>query len=139
MGLVSLPLNECEVEVDLVLTQTSFVFLWKCMLGKNNMIYMYTTKLQGLYQNNVNSRTISITVKWAKEDTLKWNCNSCYTRIWLLAIQPTQQSQIPFVVSGLNESVYILTSFRLGICSSACPFKLISNTCRQSDSLHLSS
>lgn len=103
------------------------------------MIYMYTTKLQGLYQNNVNSRTISITVKWAKEDTLKWNCNSCYTRIWLLAIEPTQQSQIPFVVSGLNESVYILTSFRLGICSSACPFKLISNTCRQSDSLHLSS
>lgn len=103
------------------------------------MIYMYTTKLQGLYQNNVNSRTISITVKWAKEDTLKWNCNSCYTRIWLLAIEPTQQSQIPFVVSELNESVYILTSFRLGICSSACPFKLISNTCRQSDSLHLSS
>lgn len=32
---------------------------------ENNMIYMYTTKLQGLYQNNVNSRTISITVKWA--------------------------------------------------------------------------
>ena len=60
VGLVSLPLNECEVEVDLVLTQTSFVFLWKCMLGKNNMIYTYTTKLQGLYQNNVNSRTIFI-------------------------------------------------------------------------------
>lgn len=65
VGLVPLPSNECKAEVDLVLTQTSFVFLWKCMLGKNNMIYMYTTKLQGLYQNNVNSRTIFITVKWA--------------------------------------------------------------------------
>ena len=50
VGLVSLPLNECEVEVDLVLTQTSFVLF---------------SKLQGLYQNNVNSRTIFITVKWA--------------------------------------------------------------------------
>ena len=32
MFLVSLPLNECEVEVDLVLIQTSFLSLWKLYL-----------------------------------------------------------------------------------------------------------
>ena len=34
VGLVPLPSNECKAEVDLVLTQTSSVFLWKCILGK---------------------------------------------------------------------------------------------------------
>ena len=32
MFLVSLPLNECEVEVDLVLIQTFFLSLWKLYL-----------------------------------------------------------------------------------------------------------
>ena len=42
---MSQPLSVCEAEVDLVLIQTSFLFLWKlCLkntsLHKENMIYI---------------------------------------------------------------------------------------------------
>ena len=55
---MSQPLSVSEVEVDLVLIQTSFLFLWKlCLkntsLHKENMIYI--RKQEGLYQNKVNS------------------------------------------------------------------------------------
>ena len=63
-------LRECEAEVDLALIQTSFLFLRKlCLknnsLQKNNMIYI--AKLEGLYQNKVNSSLVSTcnSVKWA--------------------------------------------------------------------------
>ena len=55
---MSQPLSVCEAEVDLVLIQTSFLFLWKlCLkntsLHKENLIYII--KQEGLYQNKVNS------------------------------------------------------------------------------------
>ena len=55
MNLVFQPLSEREAEVDLVLIQTSFLFLWKLCLKnhkhKNDMIYII--KQKGLYQNKV--------------------------------------------------------------------------------------
>ena len=41
VGLVSLPLSECEAEVELVLIQTSFLFLWKLCL--NILVSIRTT------------------------------------------------------------------------------------------------
>lgn len=43
VGLVPLPSNECKAEVDLVLTQTSFVFLWKCTYAREILVSMRTT------------------------------------------------------------------------------------------------
>lgn len=43
VGLVLLPSNECKAEIDLVLTQTSFVFLWKCTYAREILVSMRTT------------------------------------------------------------------------------------------------
>ena len=46
VGLVPLPSNECKAEIDLVLTQTSFVFLWKCTYAREILVSMRTTSTQ---------------------------------------------------------------------------------------------
>ena len=59
VGLVSLPLNQCEAEVELVLIKTSFYFLGKLYLKIlvsiriKNMICII--KQTGLFQNKVSS------------------------------------------------------------------------------------
>ena len=68
MSLASQPLSEREAEVDLVLIQTSALFLWKLCLKntsfhKKNMIYII--KQEGLYQNKVTPVSFPpVTVKW---------------------------------------------------------------------------
>ena len=42
-GISTLPSNECKAEVDPVLTQTSFVFLWKCTYAREILVSMRTT------------------------------------------------------------------------------------------------
>ena len=70
MFLVSLPLNECEdeVEVDLVLIQTSFLSLWKLYLKtlgsiRTALIPYTVIKQKGLYQTPPSFP--STTVTWA--------------------------------------------------------------------------
>ena len=74
---------ECEVEVDLVLIQTSFLYFWKLCLKnaslrkKINLIYII--KQDGLYQNKVNFSLISTC-----------NCKMLYLRIlWYFSKWPS--------------------------------------------------
>ena len=66
MFLVSLPLNECEVEVDLVLIQTSLlmeVILKNTGKRKNSAISLHCNKAEGLYRTPASFP--STTVTWA--------------------------------------------------------------------------
>ena len=60
--IVSQLLSECKAEVDLVLIQTSFLFLWKLCLkdtSQHKKDIIQITKQDGLYQNKVNSSLVS--------------------------------------------------------------------------------
>ena len=55
MSLVVLPLNESHVEVDLVLTETSLLFIYKLLLISMRTASPTLEKQGGFYQRKVNA------------------------------------------------------------------------------------